>query len=252
MRIVIIEDEEITASDLAASIRKAEPMAEIVAVLSSVKESVTFFQQNKTPLDLIFSDIQLGDGLSFEIFKKTPVTTPIIFCTAYDEYALNAFKVNSIHYMLKPFSSKTVGEALAKFKELKANLSQDSAQYGAILELLNNRQSKSSVLVYQNDKILPIRIEEIALFYIDTGVTYLLTFDQKTYSINNTLDVLEQMTSSNFYRVNRQFLVNRKAIKDTSYYFSRKLAVNLSVPFEERITISKEKATDFLNWLVQF
>lgn len=249
MRIVIIEDEEITAADLAASIRKAEPMAEIVAMLGSVKQAVDFFQQNRQPLDLIFSDIQLGDGLSFEIFKKTPVSTPIIFCTAYDEYALNAFKVNSIHYMLKPFSSKTVGEALAKFKEFKTTFSRGASQYEAIIDLLHNRKGQSSVLVYQGDRIVPVKIEYVALFYIENEVSYLYTFDQARYVVNKTMEELEQIGGDNFFRTNRQFLVNRNAIKDSSQYFGRKLAVNLTIPFEEKITVSKTKVSEFINWL---
>jgi two-component system, LytTR family, response regulator LytT len=249
MQIVIIEDERLTAADLAASIQRAEQGAEIVAMLASVKESIAFFQNNKQKIDLIFSDIQLGDGLSFEIFQSVTVHAPIIFCTAFDEYALNAFKVNSIHYMLKPFSIRTVSEALQKFHELKSNLTASQPRYDAILELLQERKKQSSVLVYQNDKILPIRMDTIALFFIENEITYILTLNQQQYSINKTLEELEQMAGSSFFRANRQFLVSRKAIVDTSQYFSRKLVLNLSVKLEERITISKTKVTEFLNWL---
>lgn len=252
MNIVIIEDESITASDLAATIKKVEPTANIVAMPGSVHESVEFFLHNTTHIDLIFSDIQLGDGLSFEIFKKVDVKVPVIFCTAYDEYALNAFKVSSIHYMLKPFSVKTVAEALEKFLALKSHLSHSGAQYDQILNLLTHRKKQSSLLVYRNDKIVPIPIDSIALFYIENEITYLLTTDQKNFSIQKTLEELEGIAGENFYRANRQFLVNRKAIKDTSQYFGRKLALNLHIPFSERITVSKTKVTEFLEWLAQY
>ncbi len=251
MNIVIIEDEQLTASDLAATIKKAEPGAEIIDMPESVRAAVSFFKNNQTPLDLIFCDIQLGDGLSFEIFQEVSVQTPIIFCTAYDEYALNAFEVSSIHYMLKPFSLKTVSEALNKFRNLKSTLAQSSPQYETILQLLGRRKSLGSILIHQNDKIVPVKMENIALFYIDNENTYLVTFRKDKHPINKTLEELEDIAGDSFYRVNRQFLVNRKAIRDTSQYFGRKLAINLNIPFDEKVTVSKTRVSGFLDWLSQ-
>ncbi len=252
MRIVIIEDEKLTAEDLAETILKVEPDAQIVASLSSVKEAVNYFQKNEKP-DLIFSDIQLGDGLSFEIFKTVTVSTPIIFCTAYDAYALNAFKANGIDYILKPFTKKIIVNTLDKFKELRNNLSRTLINYGSISELFGNRNNKqdASVLVYIKDKIIPVKTNDIALFYIQNETIHFITFSQKTYTVNKTLDELETITGNYFYRANRQYLINRKAIKDASQYFHRKLVVNLSIPYaaNEPITVSKVKATEFLNWL---
>ncbi len=180
MTIVIIEDEKLTADDLAETIVKADPKAQILASLSSVKEAIAWFRDNEKP-DLIFSDIQLGDGLSFEIFKSISSTIPVIFCTAYDEYALNAFKVNGIDYILKPFTLATIVDALAKYNELKNNFSRKILQYEQILQLFEDKkkQKKGSVLVYYKDKILPVRTDDIALFYIENEITYLITFDQK-------------------------------------------------------------------------
>jgi DNA-binding LytR/AlgR family response regulator len=250
MKIVIIEDEKITAEELAGTIKALEPGAIIEAILSSVKTAVTYFQKNKAP-DLIFSDVQLGDGLSFEIFKACKISAPVIFCTAYDEYALNAFKINSIDYILKPSTSQTIADALAKYSNFRQTFAGDGQQYKAILEILMNRDvpKASSVLVHHKDKILPVRLEEIALFYIENEITHLLTFDSKTYFINKNLEELEQTSGNSFFRVNRQFLVNRKTVIDASHYFSRKLSVNISVPFKEKITVSKEKTPQFLNWL---
>ncbi len=250
MKIVIIEDEQHTADDLAETILKVDAKAQIMASLQSVKEAVSYFQISEKP-DLIFCDIQLGDGLSFEIFNKISINSPVIFCTAYDEYALKAFKANGIDYILKPFTKKTIQESLNKYEELKHSFINNIPSYQTILDLLEGRknQKQVSVLVYQKDNIIPVKLDDIALFYIEYEVTHLLAFDQKQYSINKTLEELEKITGSDFYRANRQFLINRKSITNASQYFARKLSVSLIIPFKEKIIISKEKSRDFLNWL---
>ena len=250
MKIIVIEDEKFTADDLISTITSVEPEAEIVATLNSVKSSISYFRSQPHP-DLIFSDIQLGDGLSFEIFNAVKITTPVIFCTAYDEYALNAFKTNSIDYVLKPFSTSAVEDALVKFNSLKQTFGGNDQQYKAIINLLQSRQTPqaSSVLVHYKDKIMPLRLDHIALFYLDNKITYLTTLDQKTYSINKNLEELEQISGNHFFRVNRQCLINRKTVIDASHYFSRKLSINITVPFHEKITVSKEKTPQFLAWL---
>ncbi|HAQ17911.1 MAG TPA: DNA-binding response regulator [Prolixibacteraceae bacterium] len=250
MKIVIIEDEQLAAEDLADNILKVDPTIQIVASLRSVKEAVSYFQINEKP-DLIFCDIQLGDGLSFEIFNKQPLSAPVIFCTAYDEYALKAFKANGIDYILKPFTKKTIEDSLNKFKELKNSFVNNLTHFETILEIFESRrnQKQVSVLVYQKDNIIPVKVDNIALFYIEHEVTHLITFDKKKYLISKTLEELEKITGSDFFRTNRQFFINRKAIKDASQYFTRKLSINLTIPFSEKIFVSKEKSKDFLNWL---
>jgi two-component system, LytTR family, response regulator LytT len=250
MKIVIIEDEQLTADDLAETILKVSPGAQIVARLSSVKDAVAWFRKNEQP-DLIFSDIQLGDGLCFEIFRKEPITTPVIFCTAFDEYALTAFKAHGIDYILKPFDEQTIANSLTRYKELERKFLGNNRQIEKILQLFENRktQKQGSVLVYHKDKIVPVKLEDIALFYIEHEITYLITFGLKTFSISKSLEELEEINGNSFYRANRQYLVNRKAIKEASQYFARKLSINLSIPFNETITISKVKVPDFLNWL---
>lgn len=251
MTIVIIEDEELTAQDLADTVAKAEPGCEVIAILHSVKEAVTYFGKNDDP-DLIFSDIQLGDGLSFEIFKKATITAPIIFCTAYDEYALRAFKTNGIDYVLKPFTKKTISEALRRYKDLKERFSKSSPDYKVIAELLQKRnKADTSVLVYYKDKILPVKTNDIALFHIDRDIMHLVTFDLKSYTISKTMEEIERIAGNNFFRVSRAVLIHRKAIKDASQYFHRKLLISLNIPFvpKEPITVSKLRVADFLNWL---
>ncbi|MGE0088599.1 MAG: LytR/AlgR family response regulator transcription factor [Bacteroidales bacterium] len=250
MKIVIIEDERITADDLANTIVELEPNAQIIAILSSVKSAIAYFKNNEAP-DLIFSDVQLGDGLSFEIFNAIKISTPVIFCTAYDEYALNAFKTNSVDYILKPSTSKAIAEALSKYRGMQQIFSGGELQYKSILEVLMNRDTpkSASVLVHHKDKIMPVRLDDIAIFYIENENTYLLTFDKKTYFISKNLEELEKTVGNNFFRANRQCLINRKAVVDASHYFSRKLSVNISVPYKDKITVSKEKTPQFLSWL---
>jgi len=248
MNIVIIEDEQLTADDLADNILSLDPGIQIIAKLNSVRDAVGWFKMNEHP-DLIFSDIQLGDGLCFEIFKDRSITTPVIFCTAYDEYALSAFKANGIDYILKPFDNETIANALARYKELERRFAGNTDTFETILQLFENRktQKKGSLLVYQKDKILPVRLDDIALFYIENEIIYILTFDQKSFTTNKTLDELEKMAGADFYRANRQCLVQRKAIKEAAQYFARSLSVTLTIPFKETIKVNKVKVTDFLN-----
>lgn len=250
MEIVIIEDEELTANDLASTILTINRTVNIIAVLRSVKESVTYFLENKDP-DLIFCDIQLGDGLSFEIFQKCSITAPVIFCTAFNEYALQAFKANGIDYILKPFSKQEVSNALQRYRTLKTNFVKSGIPIEKIYELFDGQKTRKqyTILVYHRENIIPVRIEDIAVFYIENEVTHLLTFNRKRHTINKTLEEIESITGSGFFRANRQLLINRNAVKDASHYFGRKLTVALTIPYANKITISKEKAASFLDWL---
>ncbi|TDE15599.1 LytR/AlgR family response regulator transcription factor [Dyadobacter psychrotolerans] len=249
MKIVIIEDEKWTAEDLADTIIQIEPHSQIVAVLQSVKESIAYFKDNAVP-DVIFSDIQLGDGLSFEIFSAISITTPVIFCTAFDDYALNAFKANGIEYMLKPFTLESVQAALGKFHTLR-NTSPNADYFQSFIKEITsqNRPKSAAILVYYKDVILPVKVNDIALFYVENENTHLVTFDNKTYYPKNNLDELERMTGNDFFRANRKCLINRKSVVNASSYLSRKLSVKVSIPFDHIITISKEKTPHFLAWL---
>lgn len=249
MRVVIIEDEVLTAEDLKESIQQLDNTVEVVAVLQSVREAVAYFQRNDMP-DLIFSDIQLGDGESFDIYRTVEVTAPVIFCTAYDEYALQAFKANGIEYILKPFTNASIADAIRKYNNLRRQFTGTATSANTIAETVQQHTPQpAAILVHYKDKIVPVRLESIVLFYIEKEILYLMTFDRQHYYLKKSLEEAEQLCGSNFFRVNRQFLVNRKAIKDASHYVSRKLSVNLSVPFREVITISKEKTPQFLAWL---
>lgn len=252
MKIIIIEDEKITARDLSQTIQQLHPDSQVTALLTTVKESITYLK-NGTNADIIFSDIQLGDGLSFEIFAKAPVTIPVIFCTAFDEYALQAFGANGIDYILKPFTTEAVGGAIQKYLNLRGQPAVKHPSLESLEQLFaaGRKTEPGAVLVFYKDKILPIPVSQIAYFYLNKGVVQLTTFDHKCYSVNKNMEELGKLTEPLFFRTSRQFLVNKKAVKEASNYLSRKLSVNLSVPVSETITVSKEKMQPFLEWLTQ-
>lgn len=256
MRVVIIEDERLTANDLAKTIKGIEPDIEIIAFLTSVEESIEYLKFD-TNIDLIFSDIELGDGLSFDIFEKLNLKIPIIFCTAYNKYALEAFRTVGIDYILKPFNKISVEKTLNKYRLLREKLSgqEDSLkEYSGLLSSLKKQftQRISSIIVYQGDKIVPINGEEIALFFLENEVIVAHTFDQKKYLVSQNLENLEKIFSPTFFRANRQFLINRKAVKDASHFFNRKMLINLTIPFKEQIVVGKLKITAFINWLAEY
>ncbi|MCV9930274.1 LytTR family DNA-binding domain-containing protein [Flavobacterium sp. LS1R49] len=251
MKIIIIEDETLVAEDLAASLKEISSDLEIVSILGSVKEAISYFKVHPQP-DLIFSDIQLGDGLSFEIVQAVPLQVPLIFCTAFDEYALDAFKANGIEYILKPFSYEALKLAVEKFKNMKKIMShQLSLQYQTAIESLSSMQQKGSgtLMVKFRDRLLPFTFDKIALFYVENETTTMLTHSGKSYILNDSLEDLEKKTQQVFFRMNRQFLVNRNAIQDATDYFPRKLKVNLLLPFDKEIFVSREKRTKMLTWL---
>jgi two-component system, LytTR family, response regulator LytT len=249
MNIIIIEDEENSAEDLRQNILKHIPNANIIALLKSVKETITYLKEHEQP-DLFISDIELGDGLSFEIFKTVKTTSPVIFVTAYNEYALDAFKANGIDYILKPFDHKTVSMALDKYSTL-TGAKLKSPDFDVLLQWMGNtpKENKSSILVYQKDKIIPVKLSEIALFYIENEFVRVHCINGIQYTTNQTLDELEKICGNAFIRANRQYILNRSIIKEASFYFNRKLLVNLTIHFKDQILISKEKSTTFLEWL---
>lgn len=250
MKVIIIEDEKITAEDLCQTILEADQAIEIVAILNSVTEGIAYFKHNDLP-DLIFSDIRLGDGHSFEILDGLNI--PVIFCTAYDEYALKAFKAYGIDYIVKPFTLNSVVAALQKFKKLSGIEHVEVVrQYEAIKNLFDDivhRGRETALLIRFQDKITPVKTETIAFIKLESLIVQLFTFDGRIYYPNQSLEELERILDQRFFRVNRQFLVNRKAIVNVSSLLSRKLSISLSVIVNEPILVSKEKTPLFLKWL---
>jgi two-component system, LytTR family, response regulator LytT len=252
MKVLIIEDEQLTAEDLSEILMEMPDGISVEKILGSVAEAIEYLTKEPEP-DLIFCDIQLGDGHSFEIFKQVKTKIPVVFCTAYDEYALEAFKNNGIDYILKPFSKKDIREAVLKFKQLQLTLSKPITDFDALFKSLNantiHGPKTSSLLVNFKDKIIPIKIADIALFGIEHKNTLLITFSNQKYFINQTLEELEQICGDNFYRANRQYLINREVVTEVLQYFARKLLLKLKIESKHEIVISKTKIPEFLSWL---
>ena len=237
------------AKTLKKLLGEVSPDTEIIGVLESIEDSVDWISQHPMP-DLIFMDIHLADGSSFTIFDRVTVTCPVIFTTAYDEYALKAFEVNSIDYLLKPISKEALERAVAKYHNLGRGLEQQ--QLEALLKHLGAKPKfKSCFLLPERDKLVPLPTSDIAYAYIDTKTVKLVTFDDKTFYMNQTLDdILAQLDPQMFFRANRQFLISRNAVKDVSVWFGNKLAINLTVETPEKVIVSKARVAEFKAWFV--
>lgn len=249
MKALIIEDEVLAAQSLQKLITEVAPDTEIIATLQSIEESVAWFDENPMP-DLVFMDIHLADGSSFAIFEQVQITCPIIFTTAYDEYALKAFEVSSIDYLLKPINRNDLTRAMNKFNALVGEKSNNNEAIDALMRQIGMKKNyKSCFLVPERDKLIPLATANIAYFYIDTKTVKAITLDEHTYYMSQTLDdIMLQLNPDDFFRANRQFIVSRKAVKDLTIWFGNKLSLNLSVKIPEQIIISKAKVSEFKNW----
>lgn len=248
MNIVIIEDEIKTAKALAKMILLIQPSAQIAATIQSVKTAVAYLSENANP-DLIFMDVQLADGNCFEIFKQVQVLSPVIFCTAFDEYAMDAFKANGVDYILKPFSTESLQSAFEKVALLK-NFFQVNEQASLQINKLLDQAGKTGFLVFKNNKYSTIQTHDIACFYIRDEITTLVTVNSEEYAISQSLEELYKVLNpKQFFRINRQYLISYSAVKEVEHYFARKLLVKLNISTAEQLIIGKDKATLFLNWL---
>jgi two-component system response regulator LytT len=252
MNILVIEDELKTGRALIKLIAGLRPGSKIDGPLQRVSSAVEYLALNPAP-DLIFMDIQLADGLSFGIFEKTKVEAPVIFCTAYDEYALEAFKANGVDYLLKPFSEQTVQAAFAKLDKISNTFGNQQLPADLVKQLLQINQpgaSKQSFLVFKNGKYTTISVGEIAYFFVRNEQTTLVTFTGEMFMINQSLDeTTQQLDSKSFFKLNRQYLIGFKAIKEVEHYFARKLLVKLTVATDEKLLVGKDKTAAFLHWL---
>ncbi len=248
MKALIIEDEIPAARHLQHVLDKVGNIT-VLDILDSIAETVEWFEVNPLP-DLVFMDIHLADGLAFEIFSRATISCPIIFTTAYDEYALKAFKVNSIDYLLKPVEVADVQEALNKLKRLSAPADMKDALAGLIRTFGQQNVYKTHFLIpAKGDKLIPVQINDLACIYIHTGTLKALTFDGKSYFLDYTLDELTGMLNPDtFFRANRQYIVARNAIQDIDIWFNNRLSVNLKVPVPEKIIISKARIGEFKRW----
>ncbi|MFK7971683.1 MAG: LytR/AlgR family response regulator transcription factor [Bacteroidia bacterium] len=250
MNVVIIEDEPLMATELSRLISVQSPTWSIQQKLGSIREALTYFETAPLP-DLFFSDIQLTDGLSFEIFKQLECVTPVIFCTAFDHYALDAFRANGIDYILKPFDEEAINKTISKYQSLQKPQHDTQVNIRALLNAMEKTTARniSTLLVHQGENMIPLDVKSIALVALQSDLVYVHTLDHRSYMINKSMDSLEKILGNDFFRANRQCLVNKVSIHSVSPYFARKLIIKPKIPFDEIIVVSKAKSSRFLRWL---
>ena len=250
MNVLIIEDEKPAARRLQRLLAELE--IEATTMLHSVEESIEWFQNNKHP-DLIFLDIQLSDGLSFEIFDVIEIKSAIIFTTAYDEYALQAFKLNSIDYLLKPIDDEELSKAVKQFQETRPQKDKVAVDFEDIKKLLVNpleREYKKRFTAKVGQHIKIINADEVESFYSENKGTYAATTDGRNYLLDTTLEHLEnELSPKQFFRVSRKFFVNVNHIKDIISYTNSRLQIKLNSYNEQDIIVSRERVKDFKLWL---
>jgi two-component system response regulator LytT len=248
MNCLIAEDEKVAAERLIGLIKKYDPSIDITEIVQSVKNAVKWLNTHQAP-DLIFMDIQLADGLSFEIFEQTIVKTPVIFTTAYDEYALKAFKVNSIDYLLKPIDQDELNNAINKFKENNTPKAIPTQVFDSILHSLTKKYKNKFVLKV-GEHIKVFTIEDVQCFYSMEKYTFLQNNSGRDYAINYSLDQLEDLLDpAQFFRINRKFIVSFSAISDIISYSNSRLKVKLNSNESNDLMLSREKVQDFKKWL---
>ena len=251
MQILIVEDEMLLAKGLQKMILEIEPQASIAGITQGVEETVHWLHENKAP-DLVLMDIELADGQSFDIFKLVNLEAPVIFTTAYDEFAIKAFKVNSIDYLLKPIKSADLQAALEKFKR-----SVTVQQAGLIKNLLDKVESlrkppgfRNRFLIKQGQKLMSIDVSEVAYIYSENKCSFIRTHQNQKYLIDQPLDALEkELPPQLFFRANRQYLITDKAVHSIHTWFNQKLKVDLRPEPDENIIISRDKANEFKAWM---
>lgn len=254
MKTLIIEDEQAAARNLKKILAQNAPELEVVGVLEGIADTIEWFGRNSMP-ELVFLDIHLSDGSSFEIFDHIKITCPIIFTTAYDEYALKAFSVNSIDYLLKPLRASDVTKALDKMEMLvgseKKNALTNETDIRSLIQTLRSQGNyRTHFLVpVKGDRLMPLDISTVLYFQILDGVVYAVTDKQEKVAIPHTLEeICASINPIQFYRISRQYVIARKAIQDLTVWFTGRLVVNLIIPTEEKVIVSRQKVADFKEW----
>jgi len=252
MKVVIVEDERLAAEKLADLLEKTEPGIEVLAVLESVVEAVNWFAENDSP-DLVFMDIQLEDGISFDIFESVKesvkITAPVIFTTAFDQYAIRAFKVNSIDYLLKPIDKDELGKALLKFKQLHNEDDVLEAKVAKVIEQFS-RKYKSRFFIRVGVRFQSVPVSKICTFFVEERCTFLQTIDGKRYDLDYSLDQLQTMIDpEQFFRVNRNFLVNINCIEEIISYSINRLKLKLEKGSDAGVIVSRDKVSEFKHWM---
>jgi DNA-binding LytR/AlgR family response regulator len=252
MKVIIVEDEIPAAEKLERYLQKYDPAIEVLARFNSVQSTVSWLKENQTIVDLIFMDIQLTDGLSFQIFQQVQVQKPVIFTTAFNEFALDAFKVNSIDYLLKPITFTDLAGSLKKLEGLRQQFQWNKDQTEKVQQafsVLKTKEYKNRFMVKLGEHIRSITTDQISLFYADGRDVYLVTTQNRKFIIDYTLESLEDILDPVlFYRLNRTFILNINSIKDVLVYSNSRLKITLTQEFDKEIIVSREKVGEFKDW----
>lgn len=249
MKVLIVEDELYNQRMLQGMLKQLRPHWTIAAIIDSVADTVEWLQNNQP--DLIFMDIQLVDGICFTIFERMQVNQPVIFTTAYDNYAIQAFKVNSIHYLLKPIKEQELEQSIHKFEQ-NHQLVRHETNFSELLQAIRNGEKKyrTRFLIQGGTAYYKMEVKDIAYFYSENKITFAVLFQGKEHSIDFTLDALEEeLDPEVFFRANRQLMLSINAVQKFEDYFGGKLALKLTPPFKETVTVSRLKNTAFKNWI---
>ncbi|HEX7584698.1 MAG TPA: LytTR family DNA-binding domain-containing protein [Prolixibacteraceae bacterium] len=248
-KILIIEDEKPAAEWLRQLIFKFDPQISVLNVIDSVSGAAEWFQKNPAP-DLVFMDIQLADGLSFEIFERVKVPCPVIFTTAYEEYAVKAFKVNSLDYLLKPIAFNELEAAFQKFGTRHQKVPEVTIELLNKVKEMLRKQYKTRFVIKVGEHLKSVPVEDILFFYSLEKATYLYTSDFKTYLVDYSLDRISEMVDERrFFRINRKYILSNLSIADIVFYSNSRLKIKLKKPDEESIIVSRDKVPAFKEWL---
>jgi DNA-binding LytR/AlgR family response regulator len=247
MKVLIVEDERLAAEKLKRTLKQVDPSIEVLQVLESVEESVNWFASHPNP-DLVFMDIQLDDGISFEIFDAVKIEAPIIFTTAYDEYAIRAFKVNSVDYLLKPVGKSALAKALDKFEKLYPE-KQTGLNFSEVFKQLS-KTYKSRFLVKAGSRFQSVPVENIICFFVEERCTFLKTTNGKIYDLDTSLDQIQKQVDPNlFFRINRNFLVNINVINEIISYSTSRLKLKIENFSSDGLIVSRDKVAEFKQWM---
>jgi two-component system, LytTR family, response regulator len=252
LRILIIEDEKVAVNRLREMLFTYDPTIEIVGVLDSVIDSVNFLINRRSDFDIIFMDIELSDGLCFEIFEEIDIDTPILFITAYDQYALKAFKVNSVDYLLKPIENKELIQSIEKFKTIHFNKAQNYQNTLSLIDAMNVLKNayKFRFLIKTHTGFITVSINEVAYFYSEDKLSFLVTWENTKHIVEMALEVLlSKLDPKDFFKISRSFIVHHNSIDQINSHFNNRLKLQLKPPIDKEVFISRNNVKKFKEWL---
>jgi DNA-binding LytR/AlgR family response regulator len=258
MKILIVEDEELAVKKLRKTLQSVDASAEVVGEADSIRSTVNWLESNPSP-DLILMDIELADGQSFEIFNQVQVKSPVIFITSYDEYALKAFKVNSVDYLLKPVQKEDLESALEKYKGIRQMYATDAPASPQVMiedlvkelqQKLQTKDYRKRFLVKHGQKLVSVDVDDIAYFFSDGRLNFFKTNDNKKYVVDYTMDELSEMLDPDkYFRISRSFYISVNSVGQIHDYFGNRLLLNLKPETDKEAIVSREKVSEFKSWL---